>query len=162
MQIKNNYKLRWTRDDEDGDTYEGEGVFNGDLGFITDIDKEEQTLTVLFDDDKKVVYDFSQLDELELAYAVSIHKSQGCEFPVVVIPLADGPPMLMTRNLLYTGVTRAKELVVLVGRERTIEKNGCQQPYSKAVFQPGCQAEAGIRDDIDMIRIPLILDAFWI
>lgn len=122
MQIKNNYKLGWTRDDEDGDTYEGEGVFNGDLGFITDIDKEEQTLTVLFDDDKKVVYDFSQLDELELAYAVSIHKSQGCEFPVVVIPLADGPPMLMTRNLLYTGVTRAKELVVLVGRERTIEK----------------------------------------
>ena len=68
-----------------------------------------------------VVYDFTQLDELELAYAISIHKSQGSEFPVVVIPMAWGPPMLMTRNLLYTAVTRAKEMVVLVGRERTIQ-----------------------------------------
>jgi len=122
MQIKNNYRLKWTKIDEDGEAYEGEGVFNGDMGLIADIDKEEQTITVLFEDDKKVVYDFSQLDELELAYAVSIHKSQGSEFPVVIIPLADGPPMLMTRNLLYTGVTRAKKMVVLVGREGTIER----------------------------------------
>ncbi|HHU48503.1 MAG: ATP-dependent RecD-like DNA helicase [Caldicoprobacterales bacterium] len=120
MQIKNNYRLQWTRHGQNGETYEGEGVFNGDLGFIQDIDTEEQTLTVLFDDDKTVVYDFSQLDELELSYAISIHKSQGCEFPVVIIPLVSGPPMLMTRNLLYTGVTRAKKLVVLVGREKTI------------------------------------------
>ena len=92
------------------------------MGFIQDIDKEEQTLTVLFDDDRTVVYDFSQLDELELAYAVTIHKSQGNEFPVVILPLISGPPMLMTRNLLYTGVTRAKEMVVLVGRERMIQR----------------------------------------
>ncbi len=120
MQIKNNYKLQWTRCGINGETIEGEGVFNGDLGLIQDIDREEQTLTVKFDDDKTVVYEFSQLDELELSYAISIHKSQGCEFPVVVIPLAAGPPMLMTRNLLYTGVTRAKEMVVLVGREQAI------------------------------------------
>lgn len=120
MQIKNNYKLQWTRCGINGETIEGEGVFNGDLGLIQDIDKEEQTLTVKFDDDKTVVYEFSQLDDLELSYAISIHKSQGCEFPVVVIPLAAGPPMLMTRNLLYTGVTRAKEMVVLVGREQAI------------------------------------------
>ncbi|MFO7154795.1 MAG: ATP-dependent RecD-like DNA helicase, partial [Caldicoprobacter oshimai] len=78
-------------------------------------------MTVIFDDDKEVVYDFSQLDELELAYAISIHKSQGSEFPVVIIPLAWGPPMLMTRNLLYTAVTRAREMVIIVGRERAIE-----------------------------------------
>ena len=120
MQIKNNYKLQWTRCGINGETIEGEGVFNGDLGLIQDIDREEQTLTVKFDDDKTVVYEFSQLDDLELSYAISIHKSQGCEFPVVVIPLAAGPPMLMTRNLLYTGVTRAKEMVVLVGREQAI------------------------------------------
>lgn len=122
MQIKNNYKLQWNKPGEDGQSYEGEGVFNGDMGFIQDIDKEEQTLTVLFDDDKTVVYEFSQLDELELSYAITIHKSQGNEFPVVIIPLISGPPMLMTRNLLYTGVTRAKEMVVLVGREKMIQR----------------------------------------
>ena len=120
MQIKNNYKLQWSKSDGNEDVMEGEGVFNGDMGFIQDIDSEEQTLTVLFDDEKTVVYDFSQLDELELAYAISIHKSQGSEFPIVVIPLVSGPPMLMTRNLLYTGVTRAKKMVVLVGKERII------------------------------------------
>ena len=77
-------------------------------------------MKVIFDDDRVVIYDFTQLDELELAYAISIHKSQGSEFPVVLIPLAWGPPLLMTRNLLYTAVTRAREMVVLVGRDRTI------------------------------------------
>lgn len=120
MQIKNNYKLQWRKVENDEEISRGEGVFNGDMGFVQDIDNEEQTLTVLFDDDKTVIYEFSQLDELELAYAISIHKSQGSEFPVVIIPLISGPPMLMTRNLLYTAVTRAKELVVLVGREKTI------------------------------------------
>lgn len=134
MQIKNNYKLEWTRTEQNGETYEGEGIFNGDMGFIQDIDKEDQTLTILFDDDKTVVYEFSQLDELELSYAITIHKSQGSEFPVVVIPLVSGPPMLMTRNLLYTAVTRAKELVVLVGREhvirRMVENNHIAKRYS--------------------------------
>jgi len=120
MQIKNNYQLIWEKAGEDGDAQKGEGVFNGDMGFVQDIDNEEQTVTVLFDDDRIAVYDFTQLDELELAYAISIHKSQGSEFPVVIIPLMQGPPMLMTRNLLYTAVTRAKELVVVVGRERVI------------------------------------------
>ena len=134
MQIKNNYKLKWKKSVEDGETYEGEGVFNGDMGFIQAIDSVDQTLTILFDDDKIVEYDFSQLDELELSYAISIHKSQGSEFPVVVIPLISGPPMLMTRNLLYTGVTRAKELVVLVGREkiigRMVQNNHIDKRYS--------------------------------
>jgi exodeoxyribonuclease V alpha subunit len=120
MQIKNNYQLPWEKPGEDGETEKGEGVFNGDMGFVQDIDNEEQTLTVMFDDDRTVIYDFTQLDELELAYAISIHKSQGSEFPVVIIPLVHGPPMLMTRNLLYTAVTRAKELVVIVGREKVI------------------------------------------
>jgi exodeoxyribonuclease V alpha subunit len=134
MQIKNNYKLQWSKPDSKDDVYEGEGVFNGDMGFIQDIDTEEQTLTVLFDDEKTVTYDFSQLDELELAYAISIHKSQGSEFPVVIIPLTAGPPMLMTRNLLYTGVTRAREMVVLVGKEsmigRMVANNHIAMRYS--------------------------------
>ncbi|WZL77492.1 ATP-dependent RecD-like DNA helicase [Eubacteriales bacterium mix99] len=122
MQIRNNYQLSWSKPAAVGkeDTAEGEGVFNGDMGFVQDIDGEEQTLTVLFDDEKTVVYDFSQMDELELAYAITIHKSQGSEFPIIVIPLVSGPPMLMTRNLLYTGVTRARKMVVLVGKEKII------------------------------------------
>lgn len=114
MQIKNNYNIEWRRIAGEGEE-EGTGVFNGDIGFIEEIDKENQNLSVIYDDEKRVVYDFSNLDELELAYAITIHKSQGSEFPVVVIPVCYGPPMLMTRNLIYTGVTRAKQLVVLTG-----------------------------------------------
>lgn len=118
MQIKNNYSLKWQSISNENET--GMGIFNGDIGFIEEVDSENQTLTVIFDDDKRVVYDFTNLDELEMAYAVTIHKSQGCEFPVVVIPVFYGPPMLMTRNLIYTGVTRAKKLVVLVGLSRAL------------------------------------------
>ncbi|HHU63489.1 MAG TPA: ATP-dependent RecD-like DNA helicase [Clostridiales bacterium] len=117
MQIKNNYRIKWTR--LGGDDH-GEGVFNGDVGFIEEIDLEEQRVKVLFDDDKLVEYEYSQLDELTLAYAMSVHKSQGSEFPAVVLVVAWGPPMLMTRNLLYTAVTRARELVVIVGRDRMV------------------------------------------
>lgn len=120
MQIRNNYNLKWSKPIGKDDVYEGEGVFNGDMGFIQDMDYEEQTVTVFFDDEKTVVYDYAQLDELELAYAITIHKCQGSEFPIVIIPLVSGPPMLMTRNLLYTGVTRAKKMVVLVGKEKII------------------------------------------
>lgn len=134
MQIKNNYDLKWEIEGSGGDIIEGEGVFNGDLGYIVDIDEEEQQMTVLFDGDKKVYYHFNQLDELEPAYAVTVHKSQGSEFPVVIVPAFWGPPMLMTRNLLYTAVTRAKELVVLVGREeylhRMVDNNRISQRYS--------------------------------
>lgn len=119
MQIRNNYNLKWKKV---GEEEEGEGVFNGDFGYIRQIDHEEREMLVLFDDEKLVKYDFSQLDELELAYCITIHKSQGSEFPVVVMPVCWGPPMLLTRNLLYTAVTRAKELVVLVGMENSLKE----------------------------------------
>ncbi len=115
MQVKNNYSTEWERGPE-----RGEGVFNGDMGFITDINPEEQTLTVTFDDDREAVYDDAAQDELELAYCVSVHKSQGSEFPAVVMPVLSGPPMLMTRNLFYTAVTRARKLVVLVGKDACV------------------------------------------
>lgn len=121
MQIKNNYSLEWEIL-RDGDVVEtGEGIFNGDLGYITDIDNEEAMVKVLFDDNKSVEYDFKQIDELKLAYATTVHKAQGSEFPVVVMPIFSGPPMLLTRNLFYTAITRAKQLVVLVGEVRYME-----------------------------------------
>lgn len=120
MQIKNNYKMKW-QSTADFDK-EGEGVFNGDLGTIVEIDNEDQYLKVMFDRERMVKYDFSMLDELEHAYALTVHKSQGSEFPVLVMPLTFGPPMLMTRNLLYTGLTRAKSMVVLVGKERFLQQ----------------------------------------
>ena len=112
MQVKNDYELGWLRGDE-----EGKGVFNGDIGFITDVNREDKTLTVRFDDGRSAEYFEDVLEELELAYCMSVHKSQGSEFDAVVLPLVSGPPMLMTRNLLYTAVTRAKKLVVITGRE---------------------------------------------
>ncbi len=117
MQVRNNYDMKWEREDASGALVEGEGVFNGDLGYIESIDEEDEQVTVLFDGERRACYHFNQLDELEPAYAITVHKSQGSEFPVVIIPVFWGPPMLMTRNLLYTAVTRAKELVVMVGRE---------------------------------------------
>lgn len=118
MQIRNNYKMKWqSLADPD---YEGQGVFNGDMGIITKIDSEEQIVEVIYDGEKLVKYEVSELDELELAYAVTVHKSQGSEFPILVMPVIPGPPMLLTRNLLYTALTRAKKMVVLVGHERCI------------------------------------------
>jgi len=122
MQIRNNYDATWEIFNERGyPVDQGEGVFNGDMGTILDID-DEFGLTVNFDDGRRVVYDFSQLEELELAYAVTVHKAQGSEYKVVVIPVYNGPPMLLTRNLLYTAVTRAKELAVLVGMPDTLHR----------------------------------------
>jgi exodeoxyribonuclease V alpha subunit len=115
MQIRNNYDIRWEK--LGNRLIDGMGVFNGDMGVIYEIDDEAQSLTVLFDDDRLVEYDYSILDEIEPAYAVTIHKSQGSEFSVVVMPVFFGPQVLMTRNLLYTAVTRAKKMVVLVGDE---------------------------------------------
>lgn len=114
MQMKNNYNLKWRRK---GIEEDGMGVFNGDFGYIDFIDKEEKEVHIIFDEDKVVKYDYVQLDEIELAYAITIHKSQGSEFPIVIMPINFGPPMLLTRNLLYTGVTRAKKMVVMVGLE---------------------------------------------
>ncbi len=118
MHIKNDYQLAWTTDSGE----EGEGVFNGDVGFVTDVDAEDHSLTVRYDDERNVTYEYGQLEELELAYCISVHKSQGSEFPAVVMPVTGGPKMLLTRNLFYTALTRARELVVLVGSERVIEE----------------------------------------
>ena len=117
MQVRNNYDLCWEKDHEDGD-----GVFNGDIGYIIAVDRREKALTVEFDDGRVAEYDETLLDDLELAYCMSVHKSQGSEFDAVVLPLVSGPPMLMTRNLLYTAVTRAKRLVVIVGRESCVRQ----------------------------------------
>lgn len=119
MQTKNNYTLKWIRVNGFGEN-EGAGVFNGDLGFIESIDEERKALAIIFDDERKVIYDFSFLDELDLAYATTIHKSQGSEFKVVIIPVFMGSPFLMNRNLLYTGITRAKQLVVVVGFQKAL------------------------------------------
>lgn len=118
MQIRNNYQMKWKNIE---DFTEGEGVFNGDVGFIQTVDRELNEVTVVYDEVKYVTYNFSQLDELELAYAVTVHKSQGSEFPVVIMPVSWFPPMLATRNLLYTGVTRGKTAVVLVGSENKLK-----------------------------------------
>jgi len=116
MHIKNNYQLEWT----DGSGNEGQGVFNGDMGTVVRVDEEDKELTVQFDDERTAVYDYPLLEELELAYCLSVHKSQGSEFTCVVMPAVGGPPMLLTRNLFYTALTRAKRLVVLVGREDAV------------------------------------------
>ena len=110
MQIRNNYEIEWEKNG-----VIGSGVFNGDIGIIEEIEKEEEALYIRFDD-RLASYEFSMMDELEHAYAITVHKSQGSEYPVVILPLCSCAPMLQTRNLLYTAVTRAKEKVLLVGR----------------------------------------------
>ena len=120
MQIKNNYQLEWEQRTDKGFLVDsGSGIFNGDMGIITKINNLTNYIEVKFDDDRYVTYDSKQSEELELAYAVTIHKSQGSEYPAVVMPLVSGASMLMTRNLLYTGVTRAKKCVCIVGRKET-------------------------------------------
>ena len=119
MQIKNNYKQEWKIYGGNGTggfvIEEGIGVFNGDMGTITDINDYDEELTVLFDDGREVIYTYNDLDELEHAFAVTIHKSQGSEYPAVVIPILTGTRKLLNRNLLYTAITRAKKMVVIVG-----------------------------------------------
>ena len=117
MQIKNNYQMEWEIRSKYGiPTDKGAGVFNGDMGIIREINEYAENLIVEFDEGKMVEYSFKQLEELELAYAITIHKSQGSEYPAVIIPMYSGPRMLMTRNLIYTAVTRARSCVCLVGR----------------------------------------------
>ena len=135
MQIKNNYQLEWEVYGKYGVVKDrGTGVFNGDIGTVTGISVPEETLTVCYDEERYVTYPFSGLDELELAYAVTIHKSQGSEYPAVVIPLLAGPAMLMNRNLLYTAVTRAKSCVTIVGDpavyDRMIDNTQQQKRYT--------------------------------
>jgi len=131
MQIRNNYQMAWKRLE---DFTEGQGVFNGDVGYIQTIDKEFNEITVVYDDNRYVKYEFSQLDEIELAYSVTVHKSQGSEFPIVIMPVSWFPPVLATRNLLYTGVTRGKKAVILVGSENKmhemVDNNSITERYS--------------------------------
>lgn len=122
MQIKNNYQLEWEQKSSYGVTIEsGTGVFNGDSGIIKEINLFAETITVEFEEGKHVEYGFQSLDELELAYAITIHKSQGSEYPAVVMPILTGPRMLFHRNLLYTAITRAKNCVTIVGRKEMIQ-----------------------------------------
>lgn len=131
MQKKNNYSRKWSN--ERG-TDSGEGVYNGDIGYIYHIDKNEKMIYVLFDETKIFKYPFDELDELEHSYCTTVHKSQGSEFPVVIMPMTSGPIMLLNRNLLYTAITRAKKLVVVVGMkkymDRMISNNRSNERYS--------------------------------
>jgi exodeoxyribonuclease V alpha subunit len=117
MHIKNNYDISWKKDN--GEL--GQGVFNGDIGILREINKRASTLSVRYDD-RVAVYTLEDAQELELAYAVTVHKSQGSEFDAVILPLLNNPPLLCYRNLLYTAVTRAKSLLIIVGGVGTIEK----------------------------------------
>jgi len=131
MQIKNNYRMEW----KNLNTFaEGTGVFNGDMGIIDSIDKENGIISVIFDNEILVRYDYTNIDELESAFALTVHKSQGSEFPVAVMPMTAFPPMLSTRNLLYTAITRAKKAVVLVGDPAAcnamVDNNSIQKRYS--------------------------------
>ncbi|MBE5762461.1 MAG: ATP-dependent RecD-like DNA helicase [Clostridiales bacterium] len=120
MQIKNDYQLEWIKKNDFGQLEEGIGVYNGDIGYIAHMDNAASTMTIRFDDGRVAEYDAARFEELDLAYALSVHKSQGSEFTAVVLPLLSGPPMLMTRNLLYTAVTRAKKLVIIVGSAQAV------------------------------------------
>ena len=135
MQIRNNYQLEWEVRSRYGLAIDkGLGVFNGDVGIIQEINDYSSTVSVLYDENKLVIYSFKGLDELELAYAITIHKSQGSEYPAVVMPLLPGPRMLMNRNLLYTAVTRARKCITIVGDEnvfyRMIDNTTQQRRYS--------------------------------
>ena len=116
MQIRNNYDIMWKK--QDGSAV-GAGIFNGDIGTVTAIDPQMETLTVIFDD-KEADYDFSQLNELEPAYAMTVHKSQGSEYRAVVLAAWNGSAYLLSRSILYTAITRARELLIIVGREETV------------------------------------------
>ena len=123
MQIKNNYQLEWEIVSRYGIPIDkGTGIFNGDIGIIRQINDYAHEVVVEFDEHRRVTYAYAQLDEIELAYAVTIHKSQGSEYPAVVMPLLTGPKMLFNRNLLYTGVTRAKNCVTILGSRRTVQE----------------------------------------
>lgn len=131
MQIRNNYDIMWKKV---GGVEVGAGIFNGDIGVITEISHPEETVTVVFDDDRQASYDFSMLSELEPAYAMTVHKSQGSEYRAVILAAHQGSPFLLTRSILYTAITRARELFIIVGNEEVIaamtQNNRQQRRYS--------------------------------
>ena len=126
MQIKNNYDIYWEKETSEKNTDRltkemGNGVFNGEIGTIINIDEKEKQVEIQFDDEKIVEYEFSELDQIEHSYAITIHKAQGSEFDVVIMVIPPTTPMLLTRNLLYTGITRAKKLLVIISTDKVIE-----------------------------------------
>ncbi|NLZ81721.1 MAG: AAA family ATPase, partial [Clostridiales bacterium] len=146
MQIKNNYQLEWEIKGKYGLPLDkGLGIFNGDMGIVIEINEFSEQMTIEFDEGKQVIYGFSQLEELELAYAITIHKSQGSEYPAVIIPILTGPRMLMNRNLLYTAVTRAKKCVCLVGSKETF--------WEMAENQSERKRHSGLMDRIKEISL---------
>ena len=116
MQVKNNYDIYWENDEENGT-----GVFNGEIGTIVDIDEEEKNIEIKFDDNKKALYQYSEMDQIEHSYAITIHKAQGSEYDVVIMCIPKTAPILLTRNLLYTGITRAKELLIIIGDKKIVD-----------------------------------------
>lgn len=139
MQIKNDYQVKWRKINTYGDAYEeGDGIFNGDCGVIRVISVMDETVTVEFEESKIVDIEFGNMEQLELAYAVTIHKSQGSEYPAVILPVLSGPRMLMNRNLLYTGVTRAKKCVTIVGSSKTVGQM-IQNANEKKRYSSLCQ-----------------------
>lgn len=145
MQIRNNYTKKWETEDKSDS---GEGIYNGDIGYIFHIDKDKKMVFVIFDKVKIASYKYDELDELDHSFCTTIHKSQGSEFPVVVIPIVWAPPMLLSRNLLYTAVTRAKKLVVLVGDvkylEQMIKNNRINDRYSNLSYKLNKFIEEGL------------------
>ena len=127
MQIRNNYDMEY----ETADGEKGQGIYNGDMGIIDSIHIPDRYMIITFDDGKIVEYPFSYMDDIDLAYAITVHKSQGSEFKYCIIPVSSYIPMLMTRNLFYTAITRAKTMVVLVGSEKTVENMTYNNSFTK-------------------------------
>ena len=122
MQVKNNYDIYWEKGNTLSLTYEsGTGIFNGELGKIVKIDFLNKQIKILFDDEKEAWYAFSDMDQIEHAYAITVHKAQGSEFDVVIMVVTQSSAMLLTRNLLYTGLTRAKKLLILIGNDNVVK-----------------------------------------
>ena len=120
MQVKNNYDIYWEKHKEQFEY--GSGIFNGEFGTIVDINEEEKQLQVVYDDDKNAWYSYQDIEQIEHAYAITVHKSQGSEFDVVILPITASAPMLLTRNLLYTAITRAKKLLIIIGASNVIDR----------------------------------------
>lgn len=150
MQIKNNYQIEWEIVNKYGIAIDkGQGVFNGDVGIIKEINETAKTLVVEYDDYKRVTYPLNELDEIELAYAITIHKSQGSEYPAVIMPLLTGPKMLFNRNLLYTGVTRAKNCVTILGSRETVAQmiaNENEQKRYTGLKDRICEIRTGMQN----------------
>ena len=161
MQTRNNYQLEWEIRTKYGLSVDkGTGVFNGDMGIVREINDFAETMTVEFDEGRMVEYPYKLLDELELAYAITIHKSQGSEYPAVVIPLLSGPSMLMNRNLLYTAVTRARKCVTLVGNEVTFAQMVQNTSQQKRYSGPRAAAFYGVRALHDSTGFHLLYHQF--